>query len=203
MNEEKKMNILSKWKKKKGSSQPREQTRSPTLQVDSLLSEPRGKPKNTGVGSPSLLQQVFQTLELKRGLLHCRWIFFTSWVTVRAHWLSRVWLLGPHGLWPTRLLCPWDFPGKNTRVGCHSLLQGIFLTQGSNPHRRCLHWQASSSALSHLGSPAKLPGKTKYGIAIPRTVGSRCYFLLLIFYRWGNREIKGPEICPNPYISMR
>ena len=32
-----------------------------------------------------------------------------------------------------RLLCPWDFPGKNTGVGCHSLLQGIFLTQGLNP----------------------------------------------------------------------
>ena len=33
---------------------------------------------------------------------------------------------------PARLLCPWDFPGKNTRVGCHFLLQGIFPTQGSN-----------------------------------------------------------------------
>ena len=32
-----------------------------------------------------------------------------------------------------RLLCPWDSPGKNTGVGCHSLLQGIFPTQGSNP----------------------------------------------------------------------
>jgi len=32
-----------------------------------------------------------------------------------------------------RLLCPWDSPGKNTRVGCHVLLQGIFLTQRSNP----------------------------------------------------------------------
>ena len=30
-------------------------------------------------------------------------------------------------------LCPWDSPGKNTGVGCHSALQGIFLTQGSNP----------------------------------------------------------------------
>ena len=30
------------------------------------------------------------------------------------------------------LLCPWDSPGKNTGVGCHALLQGIFLTQGSN-----------------------------------------------------------------------
>ena len=41
--------------------------------------------------------------------------------------------LQPHGLWPTRLLGPWDFPGMNTGVGCHFLLQGIFLTQGSNP----------------------------------------------------------------------
>ena len=48
-------------------------------------------------------------------------------------------------------LCPWDFPGKNTGVGCHFLLQGIFLTQGLNP---CLlHWQADSLPLSHLGSP--------------------------------------------------
>ena len=40
--------------------------------------------------------------------------------------------LRPHGLKPTRLLCPWNSPGKNTGVGCHSLLQGIFPTQGSN-----------------------------------------------------------------------
>ena len=33
---------------------------------------------------------------------------------------------------PARLLCSWDSPGKDTRVGCHALLQGIFLTQGSN-----------------------------------------------------------------------
>ena len=38
-----------------------------------------------------------------------------------------------YGLQPARLLCPWDSPGKNTGVGYHSLLQGIFLTQGSNP----------------------------------------------------------------------
>ena len=48
----------------------------------------------------------------------------------------------PHGLWPARLLCPWNFSCKNTRLGCHSLLQGIFLTQGSN---QCLlHWQTDS-----------------------------------------------------------
>ena len=39
----------------------------------------------------------------------------------------------PHGLQPARLLCPWDFPGKDSRVVCHFRPQGIFLTQGSNP----------------------------------------------------------------------
>ena len=42
--------------------------------------------------------------------------------------------LQPYALQPIRLLCAWDFLGKNTRVGCHALLQEIFLTQGSNPH---------------------------------------------------------------------
>ena len=41
--------------------------------------------------------------------------------------------LQPHGLQPSRLLCPWDCPGNNTGVGCHFLLQGIFLTKESNP----------------------------------------------------------------------
>ena len=39
--------------------------------------------------------------------------------------------LQPRGLYPARLLCPWGSPGKNTGVGCHFLLQGTFLTQGS------------------------------------------------------------------------
>ena len=50
------------------------------------------------------------------------------------------------------LLCLWDFPNKNTRVGSHFLLQGIFLTQGSNPCLCLLHWQADSLPLSHLGN---------------------------------------------------
>ena len=41
--------------------------------------------------------------------------------------------LQPYGLWPSRLLCPWDSPGKDTGVGCHSLHQRNFPTQGSNP----------------------------------------------------------------------
>ena len=46
--------------------------------------------------------------------------------------------LWPHGLQPTRLLCPWDSPGKNIGVSCHALLHGIFPTQGSNPRLLCL-----------------------------------------------------------------
>ena len=52
------------------------------------------------------------------------------------------------GLQPTRILCPKDSPGKNPEVGCHALLQGIFLTQGSNPCVLCLlHCQACSLRL--------------------------------------------------------
>ena len=56
----------------RGSFQPR----SPTLQVDSLPAEPQGKPKNTGVGSLSLLPGTFPTQESNQGLLHCRQILY-------------------------------------------------------------------------------------------------------------------------------
>ena len=59
-------------------------------------------------------------------------------------------LLQPHGLHPARLLCLLDLPDKNTRVGGHFLLQGIFPIQGSNS--RLLRWQADSLPLSHQGS---------------------------------------------------
>ena len=60
--------------------------------------------------------------------------------------------LRPHRLEPTSLLCSY-FPGKNTAVGSHFRLQGIFLTQGSNLH--LLYWQVDSLPLSHLGSLPK------------------------------------------------
>ena len=50
--------------------------KSPTLQADSLPAEPQGKPKNTGLGSLSLLQGIFPNQGLKPGLLHCRWILY-------------------------------------------------------------------------------------------------------------------------------
>ena len=46
--------------------------------------------------------------------------------------------LQPHGMQPPRLLCSWDSPGKDTRVGCHFLLMGIFPTQGWNLSLLCL-----------------------------------------------------------------
>ena len=55
---------------------PESEPRSPTLQVDSLPSEPPGKPKNIGVGSLTPLQGVFLTQELNRGLLHCKQILY-------------------------------------------------------------------------------------------------------------------------------
>ena len=55
---------------------------------------------------------------------------------------------------PGSCLCSYNFPGKNTGVGCHFLLRGIFLTQGPYPPPLCLlHWQASSL-------PVVLPGNS-------------------------------------------
>ena len=60
------------------------------------------------------------------------------------------------------LLCSWDFPGKNTGVGCHFLLQGIFLTQGSNPHLlHLLYWQVDSLP---PGKPCKYYYKTQMSL---------------------------------------
>ena len=63
----------------------------------------------------------------------------------RLSWFSCVWLLYPHGLQSARLLCPWEFLGKNTGVSCQAFLQGNFPTQGSNlrlPHCEQIlyHW---------------------------------------------------------------
>ena len=62
--------------------------------------------------------------------------------------------LRPMGYQPTRLLCPCSSPGNSTGVGCHALLQGIFLTQGLNPG--LLHCRQILYCLSHQGSPASL-----------------------------------------------
>ena len=65
--------------------------------------------------------------------------------------------LRPHELQPARLLHPWDSPSKNTGVDCHSLLQRIFLTQGSNPG--LLHCR---QILYHLSYRADLKQEQHY-----------------------------------------
>ena len=88
-------------------SKPGIEPRSPTLRVDSLQSEPQGKPKNSGMGSLALLQRVFQTQESNWGLLPCRQIlcqlgcegspdmyvcvyFWLCWVFIITHRFSLV-----------------------------------------------------------------------------------------------------------------
>ena len=62
----------------------------------------------------------------------------------------------------TRLLCPWDYPGKNTEVICHFLLQGIFSTQGLNPCLlHLLHWQADSLPLKGRESVSRSAAAAK------------------------------------------
>ena len=81
-------------------------------------------------------------------------IFIIKGHCVCAWSFSCVWLFG---LQPARFFSPWDSPGKNTRVGCHSLLQEIFLTRGSNLCLlHLLNWQADSLVPSHWGSPLTL-----------------------------------------------
>ena len=79
--------------------------------------------------------------------------------------------LRPHGLFPIRLLCPWVFPGKNTGMGCHFLLQGIFLAQGSNLH--LLHWQADSLPLSHQQSPPYVFSSVQFS-SVPQSYPTLC-----------------------------
>ena len=85
--------------------------------------------------------------------------------------LSRFSCVWPYGPQPARLPCPWDSPGKNTGVGYHVLLQGIFLTQWWNLSLLCLlHWQAGSLPLMLPGKP-----KDKVGDPICRPLSFLCH----------------------------
>ena len=77
----------------RGSSHPRTEPRSPSLQMDSLPAEPQGKPKNIGVGSLSLLQGIFPPRDWTQ-VSHIAGRFFTSWATreVRCNGSNQMWL---------------------------------------------------------------------------------------------------------------
>ena len=85
---------------------------------------------------------------------------------------------------PASLLCPGNSPGKNTGVGCHALLQGIFPTEGWNPDR--LPCRRILYCLSHQGSPCLPKGRDNY---IP------VHFFIFITWRWTGHIVSVPS-CP-------
>ena len=106
--------------------------------------------------NPSLIIFTPWAVSIETGRGHLYWNSHCIWpVTLMAK--------GMHACSVTKLclmLCdlmdcsppdssPWNIPGKNTEVGCHFLLQGIFPTMGLNLH--VLHWQTDSLPLTHLG----------------------------------------------------
>ena len=79
--------------------------------------------------------------------------FCFNYLYVLAKSLQLYLTLRYHGLWPTRLLSPWNSPSKNTGVSGYVLLQGIFLIQGSSRSLLCLlHWQVCSLPLVPPGN---------------------------------------------------
>ena len=115
--------------------------------------------RNTGVCFHALLQRTFPIQGMNLGLLYYRQIL--SHLSHKESYIYFIYIyeseslsvvsdpLRPHGLY-----LPWNSPGQNTGGDCHSLLQGILPSQGSNlglPHCRWILYQ-----LSHKGSPRKL-----------------------------------------------
>ena len=101
--------------------------------------------------SPLLFAVGQKTDKAQMKLFHFTYGCVLSHVQLFATVLIGTWW--PYGLEPPQLSCPWDFPGKNTGVGCHFLHQGIFPPQGVNPHLMCLlHCRYNRYHLSHQGS---------------------------------------------------
>ena len=123
---------------------PRVPTGQPTWPaqcVNKSASTARGALKSTLPGKPLGAVLAPSCHHLESESVSCSVVFNPLWL---------------HVLEPARLLCPWNSSGKNTGVGCHFLLQGIFLTQGSNPG--LLHCRQILYYLSHQGSPHHLSG---------------------------------------------
>ena len=114
--------------------------------------------------------------------------------------------LRPYGLQPARLLCPWHSPGKNTGTGCHALLQGIFPTQGSNPH--LLHLPALAGEFFITSTTWEVANKNENHKDIPKRGmknHSRSVFSKLFFSRSAVYDSLRPHglqharlPCPSP-----
>ena len=114
----------------------------PAMSIKNLFSPSSALPKFVYISVTVLLNSS----DLFTCFLHTRKLLRASLIAQ-----SCLTLCNPMDCSPPGFSVQGIFPGKNTGLGCHFLLQGIFPTQGSNP--RLLHWQADSITLSHLSSP--------------------------------------------------
>ena len=149
--------------------------RSPALQVNSLPAEPQRKPKNTGLGSLSLLQGIFPTQGSNRGLLHCRQILYQLSQQGSQFFRPEYWSGCPFpsprssqsrdrtqvsALQADSLSAQPQGNPKNTGVGSLSFLQWTVPTQGLN--RGLLHCRQILYHLSQKGSPRILEYQVVY-----------------------------------------
>ena len=104
-------------------------------------------------------------------------------------------------LWPHGLYSPWNFPGQNTGVGSLSLLQEIFLTEGSN--LGLLHCRQILYQLSHKGSPRILDWVTypfSSGSSRPRNQTGVSFIAGGFFTSWATRE--APDWLSNSHVNQ-
>ena len=126
---------------------PRDQTQVSHIAGGFPTAEPQGKAKNTGVGSPSLLQWIFQTQELKRGLLHCRWILYQ--LSYGARSLAQLCLtLGTPWTVAHQAPLSMGFPRQEYWSGLPFPSPGDLPDPGIEPE--CPAWQEDCLPLSHL-----------------------------------------------------
>ena len=92
---------------------------------------------------PSQAASSAKAVTFWRGPMHASLLFSHSVVP------DSLW---PYGLWSSRLLCPWDSPGKNTGMGCHALPQGSSWPRDQTL-LSLLHWQIGSLPLAPPGKP--------------------------------------------------
>ena len=120
------------------------------------------KQQDSAMHYPSIKNKLIKNVNLQCKILNAK---SSQYFCNKVHACSVVSdSLQPCGLKPARLLCPWNSPGKNTGVSCHSFLQGIFLTQGSNPHLLHLpHWQEDSLPLTNKRNGSYLLKRKKPG----------------------------------------
>ena len=131
-------------------------------------------------------------------------------IYVHAPLLSPVQFFATPWIVACQIPCPWDSSGKNTRVGCYFLLQGLFPTQGLNPHLpdllHFLHWQEDSLPLGHLGSHGcGLVTKSCPTVLTPLTIAHQAS-LFMGFSRqeyWSGLLFPSPGYLVDPGIKLR